>query len=148
MPYSLQAAEPTATPGTSKTRRTMKPLKIPLCLALACTSLLHAQGAPAESDPRQTYQRDVAACRAAAPTTDSAACLKEARNTLAEVRRGHLDASPDARQLARNALVRCEVHQGDDRADCIARIQGQGTVQGSVEGGGLLRSLRTELPAQ
>jgi len=124
----------------------MKLLKIPLCLTLACTGLVHAQDASAQADARQAYQRDVAACLAAPPTTDSAACLKEARNALAEVRRGHLDATPDAKQLARNALARCEVHRGDDRADCIARIQGQGTVQGSVEGGGLLRSLRTELP--
>jgi len=126
----------------------MKLQKFLFCLTLASTSLLHAQNAPDGADARQAYQRDVAACLAAPPSTDSAACLKEARNTQAEVRRGHLDATPNAQQLARNALVRCEVHRGDDRADCIARIQGQGTVQGSVEGGGLLRSLRTEIPAK
>lgn len=115
-----------------------------LCLgwALVGSSLAQAQGAPVKSDvDRTAYQRDVAACLEASPTDDRLACLKEARNVQAELRRGRLDAVPDAKQLARNALLRCDVHQGDDRADCIARIQGQGTVQGSVQGGGLLRSL-------
>lgn len=120
----------------------MKLLKTALfCLVCTNSHGLHAQSTAQQSSLEQAYQSDLAACWTAPPTTDRAACQREARYALTEQRRGRLDPSPDAQQLARNALARCEVHQGEDRAHCIARIQGQGTVQGSVESGGLLRSL-------
>lgn len=111
------------------------------CLVCTGSPWLHAQSTSQQSRLEQAYQSDLAACWTAPPTTDRTACQREARHALAEQRRGRLDHGPDAQQLARNALARCEVHQGEDRAHCIARIQGQGTVQGSVESGGLLRSL-------
>jgi len=40
-----------------------------------------------------------------------------------------------------NALARCNVLQGDDKAACQARMMGHGQVTGSVAGGGLLRQL-------
>jgi hypothetical protein len=46
-----------------------------------------------------------------------------------------------AEQLAAHAVQRCDVFRDDARQSCIARIQGQGSVSGSVEAGGLVREL-------
>ena len=35
---------------------------------------------------------------------------------------------------------------GDERADCIARMNGEGSVSGSVGGGGILREKVTIVP--
>ena len=45
------------------------------------------------------------------------------------------DGSPDAR----NALMRCDVHTGDERMACLARMQGEGRSSGSAATGGILR---------
>lgn len=89
------------------------------------------------------YKQEIAACKAGNPVAGNSNCAREARNTLAEFRRGRMNESLLASDFTRNALQRCEVHQGDDKADCIARIRGQGRVQGSVAGGGILRELTT-----
>ena len=45
--------------------------------------------------------------------------------------------------LRRNALKRCVPLPDAERKDCVARMQGQGTISGSVEGGGIYRELVT-----
>lgn len=89
------------------------------------------------------YKQEMAACAGGYPVAGNTNCAREARNTLAEFRRGRMNESLLASDFTRNALLRCEVHQGDDKADCIARIRGQGRIQGSVAGGGILRELTT-----
>ncbi len=79
----------------------------------------------------------------AKPVENKAICLREARNALAEIKRGKMNEIRQSAEFERNALLRCEAHQGDDKADCIARIQGKGRTEGSVEGGGILRELTT-----
>ena len=57
-------------------------------------------------------------------------------------------AVPVARYVERNRLLRCEVHPtAADREECIRRMT-QGTVRGSVEGGGVVRELVTRVPAE
>ena len=47
--------------------------------------------------------------------------------------------------LAANALARCNAQPAADRDACVLRIQGQGRVEGSVNGGGLIRQVETPI---
>jgi hypothetical protein len=64
-----------------------------------------------------------------------------ASTAMAAGKGASLDESHDA--LLRNALKRCEPLPEQDRKDCLARMQGQGTTSGSVAGGGIYRELVT-----
>lgn len=110
-------------------------------LALALTALpAGAAGAKATSEVEARYQRERAACAAPGYVGDRQACRRDAgagRNLPA----GQVDA--DAGRLARNALLRCAPLPEADRADCIARMQGQGTTTGKAADGGIYRELVT-----
>jgi hypothetical protein len=82
--------------------------------------------------------------------TDSDArdpAVREAQAARVEARRGGL-TDVDQAQRDRNLYARCDAHQGEDREYCIRRMKGEGTVSGSVEGGGIYRELRVPVPAQ
>jgi len=66
--------------------------------------------------------------------------MREAGAALDENRRGHLFTNDQA-QLQANTTARCDALPAADRDACVARMQGQGQVSGSVAGGGLLREL-------
>ena len=74
--------------------------------------------------------------------------VHEAQAARQEARQGKLKDPVDATQQERNRYARCEVHKGEDRELCIRRMNGEGTVTGSYEGGGLLRELTVTVPAQ
>jgi hypothetical protein len=95
------------------------------------------------------YKHDLAECGMKNSPVDKRSCMKEARNALAEAKRGHMNTAAKSAEFERNALLRCDAHKGEDRADCVARMQGQGRTEGSVLGGGILRELATTktLPA-
>ena len=97
-------------------------------------ALLFAGSALADT-PQQAYQRDRAVCLTGQSQQDRATCLKEAGAALVEARRGGLSPASGA------DAQRCEVLDGMERAACIARMNGAGTVSGSVAGGGVLREL-------
>lgn len=82
-----------------------------------------------------------AGCPYGIATDGSVNCMTRADFEVARSRQAALDADPA--QYLRNALVRCESLKGDDRQDCVSRIQGQGTTTGSVEAGGIYRELVT-----
>jgi hypothetical protein len=104
--------------------------------ALLCASTTLAQG-----DAKGRYQQERAMCETGRSHQDRATCLREAGAALDEARRGRLDDSQA--QYEKNALVRCNPLPPEDRQACIARMQGQGTTRGSVEGGGIYRELIT-----
>lgn len=113
-------------------------------MAWACGPTL-AQAAAASADAAGAYQRERAACLSIQSAEDRATCLREAAAVYAQRRKG---ASPeDAAALERNAQLRCDALPGDDRKDCLARMQGQGSTSGSVSGGGVLREKVTVVPA-
>ncbi len=117
-----------------------------LLLATAGTSSAFA-ATPARSDSIQVrYEQERAACLSGRTGQDQATCLKEAAAAREEARRGRLET--DNAHLRRNALERCKALSGDDAADCRARIDGAGTVSGSVSGGGVLRETTTVVPAK
>ncbi|MFT5532254.1 MAG: hypothetical protein ACI802_000474 [Candidatus Paceibacteria bacterium] len=91
------------------------------------------------------YQSDRAICLSGKSNQSEATCLKEAGAARDEARHNGLDdgkASYDA-----NALRRCATLPPDDKRDCESRIQGEGSVSGSVRDGGLIRETTTVVPA-
>lgn len=105
-----------------------------------------AANAGALADAQARYRQDMAACNSGQSNQDLATCRREARNALAEARRGRLNNAADP--AGQNAMQRCDVHQGDDRSACEARMRGEGRVEGSVSGGGVLRESVTVVPGK
>ncbi len=95
-----------------------------------------------QAELRALYQRELAACRSGQTGQEMSACLREAHASYAQARRGALD-NAGAADYAANARQRCNALSGGDKADCLARMAGHGSVSGSVESGGMLRELKT-----
>ena len=98
------------------------------------------------ADAQARYKQDRAACLSGQPYQDRAACLREAGAALQEAKRGRLADENSADE--QNRLSRCERLPADEREDCVRRMRGEGSVSGSVESGGVLRELRTTVPAK
>lgn len=120
----------------------------PAALLLAgCSAVLFA--APLAASAADTgsaaanYRQERQKCLTGQTHQDRATCLKEARNAYADARRGRLDHGETPAQLTTNALKRCSVHPAADREACERMVRGEGSVNGSVEGGGILREMRT-----
>ena len=109
-----------------------------------CATSASAAGSAADAKAR--YRQDMSVCNSGQSNQDAATCRLEARNALAEARRGGLTAAPDRYQS--NALQRCGVFKDADRSDCELRMQAQGNNQGSVAAGGILRESVTVVPAK
>lgn len=92
-------------------------------------------------DASGNYRQEVRTCGVDMPRAERATCLREARNALAEKRRGALGNS--GAHFEANAMARCDVHANDERLACQARVREQGTTSGSVAGGGVLREVET-----
>ena len=115
---------------------------------LLMASVAHSQVGVARAtgiDNSGSYQQERAWCMANTTGEARADCLRNSAAALAEKRRGTLDNK--GANFEANAMLRCEVFTGDDRAACRARIAGHGQVSGSVLGGGVLRQVETVVPA-
>ena len=121
---------------------------VSLSIALSAASMAFSASAGtrtgAMSDAQARYQQDRAACMTGQSNQDRATCLKEAGAALAEARRGNLNDAQG--QTQGNATDRCKVLAGAERSDCLARMRGEGTTEGSVAGGGILREKVTIVP--
>ena len=73
---------------------------------------------------------------------------REAGAARDESRRGILGGGENPADFEQNKFSRCDKHAGEDRDLCIRRMNGEGTVTGSVQGGGIYRELRVTVPAQ
>ncbi len=115
--------------------------------ALACT-MAAAQAGPsqASAEAQARYRADMAVCASGQSNQPVNVCRTEARNALAEARRGGLNDAPS--EYARNAVLRCEEFLGDDRTACEARVRNPTRLEGSVEGGGVLRETVTVTPVR
>jgi hypothetical protein len=112
------------------------------CTLLLCGVVQAAPISAAESSAaRARYAQEVAVCKSGRSNQDLATCMREAGAALAEARRGGL--GDGTAPYAANQTVRCDPLPEDQRRDCIARMQGQGTTSGSVAGGGIYRELVT-----
>ena len=113
-----------------------------------------AQAAPKASnvDPlRLQYERERANCMTGQANQPRDVCLKEAGAAYAQARQGKLISPSDQPdQWANNALKRCQAQPVEDREMCERRVR-EGTVTGSVAGGGQLTTLvvrSTDIPKQ
>ena len=116
-----------------------------LCILFSAgTAMAATPGALAEAQSR--YREDMAFCNSGQSSQYISTCRLEARNALADAKRGGL--SDGSEQYSRNAVRRCAAFQGDDRTACEARVFGPARVEGSVEGGGVLRETVTVIPVK
>lgn len=116
-----------------------------LCIAagLAC-SPAHAGDKPASASAEARHRQEVAVCTSGQSNQPRDVCLREAAAAYAEAKRGELNDGNTTYQL--NAVKRCQPLPPDDRAACLARMHGEGSVSGSVAEGGVLRELVTVEP--
>ena len=70
---------------------------------------------------------------------------REARAAQSEARR---ERDEDPARLQQNRFARCDVLPAGDRDYCMRRMNGEGRVEGSVEGGGIYRELTVPVPAR
>jgi len=124
--------------------------KILMLVLLLLSALLfssvtaHAAEPSLQADARKVYQYDRADCMSGLAGQDKNTCLREAGAALNEAKSGKL-ADPDT-DFERNRLMRCSYLRDPDRTYCVRRMNGEGTVSGSVEGGGILRELVVTVP--
>ena len=123
----------------------MNRLTLQLALAgalIAGASPVFAAG-PAKASPAQAaYSQERARCLRGESGQSRETCLREAGAAYDEARRGQLANAPGA-DLAGNAVQRCQVQPPADREACVQRILGAGKVEGSVQGGGVIRETET-----
>lgn len=112
---------------------------------LLCVSGALAADTGVADDAQARYRQDLAACNSGQSNQDRDTCRLEARHALAEARRGGLT---DAGQYQQNAAQRCAALTGDDRSACEGRTRGEGSSDGSVGGGGILRESVTIVPGK
>lgn len=106
---------------------------------MVATSAFAATGG-AQASVDAVYNKERAACLAGRTGQDQKTCLKEAAAAREEARRGHLKTANEE-ELANNALLRCQRVAEEDRQDCRAMVLGQGTRDGSVQTGGILKRI-------
>ena len=121
-------------------------------LTLAASSLLLciASALPAFADTAREaqtrFRQDMAACNNGQSNQDSATCRLEARNALADAKRGSLNDVPG--KYTSNSIQRCSALEGNNRSDCESRMRGEGRIEGSVGSGGIIRETVTVVPAR
>jgi hypothetical protein len=84
---------------------------------------------------------EMAACNNGTTQQSRETCMTEVRNANAAKRAGKVDNAGG--QFKANALMRCDVLQGEDKTACQARVSGYGNPEGSVAGGGVLTQVET-----
>lgn len=116
-----------------------------MAAGLGCAFLFSSAALAADSATTQ-YQQEVQRCNNT-PGIDRAACLRDAGAALQAARNNGLTA-PSQQAEERNKTQRCDNLPGDQRAECMKLMQNSNTrVQGSVEGGGILRETTITIPA-
>lgn len=126
---------------TLKFRRLNRPLGALALLAATLVGSPAAAAGQASASVEARYQRELAACAAPTYVGDRQACRRDAGAGRSQSTASPADADPG--RYVRNALKRCELLPEADRSDCVLRMQGLGTTQGSAADGGIYRELVT-----
>ncbi len=92
-------------------------------------------------DATGNTQSERVACTTGMTQQDRDTCLKEANNAAADKRAGKLNNNGG--DFSANALARCEILSGADKIACQSRVVGYGKADGSVAGGGVIKSTET-----
>jgi hypothetical protein len=107
---------------------------------LLASPVMSADQNPSTAQSR--FQAERAACNDGSSNQDRSTCLREAAAAYQEARAGRF--KPDGEQVyGSNRMMRCEPLPPENREECVRRMQGEGTLKGSVEDGGILRELVT-----
>jgi hypothetical protein len=114
------------------------------CLLFSATAW--AAGPATSAQSLAQYRQDMAVCNSGRSHQAVPTCRLEARNAFADNRRGRLTDAPGTYQ--ENALQRCKALEGIDRTACESRMRGEGRMEGSVHGGGILRESVMVVPAK
>ncbi len=95
------------------------------------------------ADPTGNFASERSSCVQGMTQQAESTCLREARNAAADKKRGVLDNAGG--QFADNRYARCSVFQmgSEERAACVARIDGEGEAAGTVAQGGVVREVET-----
>jgi hypothetical protein len=120
--------------------RRLRPLAIVLLAALGAGA-----GAADMNEGRASaaarYEVERAMCLRGESHQDTTTCLREAGAAYEQAKR--IGLKDDSAQLVANRFLRCDRLPDEQRRDCMARMEGQGTISGSVTGGGIYRELVT-----
>lgn len=116
-------------------------------LALLWLGALPLQAATPQQTIEATYRQDRAACMSDTSMHDRGSCLREAAAVRSEARRGMRTGSSTPETRQHNAMRRCVELPAEARGVCERMVQGEGVTSGSVEAGGVLRALETEVVA-
>ncbi|PRC94524.1 hypothetical protein [Solimicrobium silvestre] len=111
-------------------------------LTFFCSMALLSWPAAAQhkmTEAAERYQIEHANCLNGRSNEDKETCLKEANAALMQAKQGRLDDA--GAQYQKNAELRCQVFESEDRQACERRMRGEGTVSGSVANGGIFRKL-------
>jgi len=94
---------------------------------------------------QSTYEQDRAACMRSDSQHERTSCLREAGAVRAQGANRAPGVTPEARMD--NAMKRCVDLPPENRGTCERMVRGEGSVSGSVAGGGQIRELVTPVPA-
>ncbi len=114
--------------------------------ALAMFVSMAAQ-ADTMADAQARYAQEIAECSSITDNDALNTCRMEARNAFAQAKRHQFQDMPNS-DYSKNLSQRCDVHTGDERAACEARMRGEGRAQGSVAEGGILREIVRPVPSK
>ncbi len=110
---------------------------------LAVAGVSASASAADKASIEATYRQDRANCVAGKTTNaDIKTCLKEASAARYEALHGGL-TTPSPEVLAANTMHRCQSQPIQDREDCKLRMSGEGTEEGSVAQGAVVREMTT-----
>ena len=108
--------------------------------ALLSFSALSATPAPTPSaqaaEINAKFEQDKANCLSGKTGAERTVCLNQATRARTSARNAPIY---DDATYRHNKFDRCRVLSGDEARDCFARMKGEGTTSGSVEGGGIYR---------
>jgi hypothetical protein len=115
------------------------------CAAMMTFGILSGMASTSHAaDQNATIQKERADCMNGNSQQDRTTCMREAGAAKQEAQRGNLRDSGDYQA---NASKRCAALPAAEKADCERRSSGEGSVSGSVGGGGVVRELVTPVPA-
>jgi hypothetical protein len=115
------------------------------CAALMTFGILSGMaGTSHAADQNATIEKERADCMNGNSQQDRSTCMREAGAAKQEAQRGNLRDSGDYQA---NGSKRCAALPAAEKADCERRSNGEGSVSGSVGGGGVVRELVTPVPA-
>lgn len=131
--------------SATQRRRVLVTCALSACLLSA--GAFAANGSSANADIEAKYRQDIERCNAGQTNQDMATCKREAGAALQEARRQRL-LTHQEQSIQSNATARCQSLPADMRDDCMLQMsRGANTrIQGSVEGGGILRTTEITIP--